>query len=163
MKYKLTDISFDNLQYSPKDLLTGTLINVKYSGETLEFQTPKVFIQDIIREAGKEYLLLQIKSNQACKKFFEKILELENNFVCKFNATLIKSTVEDDHFIVKVPFVYSKPDITVFSDNGNLFNYYHLSKGMEIICLLFCDKLWMNKDNSFQYYLQVKEIMLLKK
>ena len=120
-------------------------------------------IQDIIREAGKEYFLLKIKSNQACKKFFEKILELENNFICKFNATLIKSIVEDDHFIVKVPFVYSKPSIRVFSDNGSLFNYYQLSKGMEIICLLFYDKLWMNKDNSFQYYLQVKEIMLLKK
>lgn len=163
MKYKLTDISFDNLEYTPKELNTGTLINIKYSGEALEFQTPKVLIQDIIREAGKEYFLLKIKSNQACKKFFEKILELENNFICKFNATLIKSIVEDDHFIVKVPFVYSKPSIRVFSDNGSLFNYYQLSKGMEIICLLFYDKLWMNKDNSFQYYLQVKEIMLLKK
>jgi hypothetical protein len=162
MKYKLTDISFDNLEYTPKDLVTGTLVNLKYSGETLEFQTPKVLIQDIIRENGKEYLLLKIKSNEACKKFFEKILELENAFNKKFNGTLIKSIFENDHFIVKVPFVYSKPTITVYFHDGSLFNYYHLSKGMEIICLLYYDKLWMNKD-SVHYYLQVKEIMLLKK
>ena len=161
MKYKLTDISFDNFEYIPKDLNTGTLINLKYSGETLEFQTPKVFIQDIIKEAGKEYLLLKIKSNQACKKFFEKILELENQFTSKFSG-VVKSVLEDDHFMVKVPFVHSKPNITVYSHDGTLFNYYHLSKGMEIICLVYYDKLWINKDYIY-YHLQVKEIMLLKK
>jgi len=163
MKYKLTDISFDNLEYIPKELITGTVINVKYSGETLEFQTPKVLIQDIIKEAGKEYLLLKINPNQACKKFFEKILELENEFTSKFNTTSIKSIFENDHFIVKVPFVHSKPNTNVYSHDGSLFNYYHLCKGMNIICLVYCEKLWMNKDSSFHYHLQVKEIMLLKK
>ena len=71
------------------------------------------------------------------------------------------SIFENDHLKVKVPFTFKKP-ITKVYHNGQLFNYYHLCKGMEIICLLQCDKLWADHSNLF-YYLQVKEIMLLKK
>ena len=99
MKYKLTDISFDNLETSSKELNQGTIINVTYLGQSLEFQTPKVIIQDIIREAGKEYFLLKINPNQACKKFVEKILELEKWFEKKWNDTVI-SIFDSDHFTV---------------------------------------------------------------
>ena len=162
MKYKLTDISFDKLEYSPKELNTGTLINLKYDNEILEFQTPKILIHEIIKEGGKEYFLLKIIGNEACKKFIQKILELEQSFNKHFGVT-VKSIFEGDHFIVKIPFIFSKPNMNVYSSDNSLFNYYHLSKGMEIICLLQCNKLWMNKDSSFYYHLQVKEIMLLKK
>ena len=157
MKYKLTDISFDNLETSSKELNQGTIINVTYLGQSLEFQTPKVIIQDIIREAGKEYFLLKINPNQACKKFVEKILELEKWFEKKWNDTVI-SIFDSDHFTVKIPFVSTRPNINVYID-GCLFNYYKLTKGMEIICLLVLDKLW--KNDSIHYNLQVKEIMLI--
>jgi len=163
MKYKLTDISFDSLEFSSKELPAGTLVNFKYSGEHLEFQTPKVIIHEIIKEAGKEYLLLKIVGNEACKKFFQKIHELECAFNKKLPKCTIKSIFEADHFIVKIPFSSSKPNINVYSSDGNLFNYYHLSKGMDVICLLQCGKLWIDQNNLICYHLQVKEIMLLKK
>ena len=153
MKYKLLDVSFNDIEYIvSKEFSDGNIItNVKYLGQPLEFQTPKVLIKDIIKESGKEYLYLEIFGNLACKKFVEKLLEFESR-------NTLKSVFQDNYFIVKVPFVGSKPTAQVYSNNGQLFNYYHLAKGMEIICLIRIDKLW---NNTF-YHLQVKEIMLLK-
>jgi len=166
MKYKLTDVSFDKISYTTKELkekydkCDNCIINVKYISESLEFQTPKILIQEIIKENEKEYLILKIIGNKACKSFFDKIHELEKSFEKQFKVK-VHSIFENDHFKVKVPFISEKPNIKVYHEN-QLFNYYQLSKGMEIICLLQCDKLW--KDSFHLYYnLHVKEIMLLKK
>jgi hypothetical protein len=164
MKYKLTDVSFDKITYTTKEInydkYDKCIINVKYISESLEFQTPKILIQEIIKENEKEYLILKIIGNKACKSFFDKIHELEKSFEKHFKVK-VNSIFENDHFKVKVPFISEKPNIKVYHNN-QLFNYYQLSKGMEIICLLQCDKLW--KDPFHLYYnLHVKEIMLLKK
>ena len=155
MKYKLTDLSFNHFEYCSKELVSGTVVNLKYNGQLLEFQTPKVIIQDIIKESDKEFLCLQILGTLACKKFFDKILEFESVLTEHFNLP-IQSIFKGDHFNVKV----QVPSVEVFF-NGSLFNYYHLRKGMEIICLVQCDKMWIS--NSLNYHLHVKEIMLLKK
>jgi hypothetical protein len=160
MKHKLTEIDFDKIDFSTKELDNGKFMNIKYNSDTLEFQTPKVFIHEIIKEDEKEYLILKIKANQACKLFFDKIHELEKSFEDKFKQN-VQSVFNDDHLKVKVPFTFKKPTTKVYHDE-QLFNYYHLCKGMEIICLLQCDKLWSDHLNIF-YNLQVKEIMLLKK
>ena len=155
MKYKLTEVDFKDLYFSNKDLPKGTVVNVTYRGESLEFQTPKICIQEIIKDSDGEYLLLKLFPNEACKKFFLKILELEKfvNVSSLFNGDLLK---------VKVKYSHSKPLIDVCYE-GSLFNYYHLTKGMEIICLLEFHKLWINEYSIKNYNLSVKEIMLLKK
>ena len=55
----------------------------------------------------------------------------------------------------KIPFKYSKPLIKVYKDN-KLFNYYHLAKGMEIICLLNLSKLWVNFKNEINKFYILK-------
>ena len=49
MKYKLTEVNFKDLHVSNKDLPKGTVVNISYCGESLEFQTPKMCIQEIIK------------------------------------------------------------------------------------------------------------------
>ena len=50
--------------------------------------------------------------------------------------------------------------VTVYK-GSSLFNYYHLSKGMEIICLVNLSKLWINFKNEGSYNLNVKEILVI--
>ena len=110
-------------------------------------------IHEILKDSGNEYMVLKIYGNQACQKFFLKILELEKsiNTVSLFQGDLIT---------VKIPFKFSKPMVDVYH-NGSLFNYYHLSKGMDVLCLLEFHKLWINEYKEVKYNLTVKEIMLL--
>jgi len=159
MKYKLKDIVFDEISFDKINIENGTLLNLKYKNDSLEFQTPKVTIDSLIKENNHEYLILKIFGNEACKLFFSKINELETQFSDNLNNK-IKSVFTEDNFIVKIPFKYSKPLIKIYKEDS-LFNYYHLSKGMKIICLLNIDKIWINTYNEPNYTLTVKEIMVI--
>jgi hypothetical protein len=175
MKYKLKYINGDLLEYS---LISNSTINnncklidVKYQNDSLEFQTPKVLIEKIINENDKHYLLLKLIPTQACRTFFNKILELEHSIEKNKNAKWFNNELEiipltsiftDVFFKVKIPFKYSKPQINIFSNsNGKLFNYYSLREGMEIICLLSINKLWINFDNTINYNLIANEIIII--
>jgi hypothetical protein len=178
MKYKIKDILLDKIDYSlivNSGIGNGNnnckFINFTYSGNEIEFQTPKVLIEKIIKEGNKEYMLLKIIGTEACKSFYLKIVEIEKNHNIKlnkkwFDKTLpinnIKTIFEEDCFRVKVPFRYQKPLATCYSSNGNLFNYYRLKEGMEIICLLTCGNIWINYDNVASYNLSVKELLVTK-
>ena len=97
-------------------------------------------------------LMVQFDKLLRSHNFWEILfLEVENEDILVFN---------EDCFIVKIPFKYSKPLIKVYKDN-KLFNYYHLAKGMEIICLLNLSKLWVNFKNEISYNLNVKEILVI--
>ena len=159
MKYKLKELNFNNISFNKVELNNGTIINLKYVNESLEFQTPKIIINDLIKENGKEYLVLKIIGNQACKTFCSKINELETYFSESLKNP-IRTIFNEDLFTVKIPFKNSNPLIKVYKDNS-LFNYYHLSKDMEIICLLGIDKIWINNYNEPSYNLIVKEIMVI--
>jgi hypothetical protein len=169
MKYKLKEINLDDVSFNKIDVTNGKIVNLKYKNDSLEFQTPKIIIEDLIKENNQEFIILKILGNQACKLFCSRIIEFEN----LFNTILQKNkdwfhgspseikTIFNEHlFIVKIPFKYSRPLVKVYKDNS-LFNYYHLSKGMEIICLITLDKLWINTINEPSYNLNVKEIMVL--
>lgn len=175
MKLKLKEIDFEKLVYSLNNGIFGEeckMINYSYQGSEFEFQTPKVIIEKIIKENSKEYLLLKILGTEACRTFYSKISELEdthNSVISKhnewFNNSLpignVKSVFKGQTFLVKVPFKYSSPNIKIYKDS-RLFNYYHLKEGMEIICLLGCNNLWINFDNNVSYHLILKEIMITK-
>jgi hypothetical protein len=177
MKYKLKDIDFindRNIKYSLG--LNNTnykLINFTYLKESFEFQTPKVLIEKLIKENNKEYLLLKILPTEACKTFCKKILEFENKHNIELNKhkhwfnknisiSLIKSVFNEDCFIVKVPFKGTNPQIKIYDKDSNLFNYYLLKEGMEIICLLNFSNIWINFDNTPSYNLIIKEILITK-
>ena len=147
MKYKITELDFNKLKYSSKELQNGTIYNLD---TPIEFQTPKMIIHEIIKESNHEYLLLELQQNEACRKFFLKIKELEQSIPGNLHSLLNESI-----FKVKVKYSFSRPLVNVYSDNKP-FNYYHLSKGMEIICLLEFHKIW----NYSHYNLTVKEILL---
>ena len=146
------------------------MINFTYNSDTLEFQSPRVLIEKIIKENGKEYLLLKIIGTEACKSFCSKIIELEkchsDNIKPFFNknlpTSLIKSIFSEQTFMVKVPFKNENPQIDIYHAD-NLFNYYHLAPGMEIICMLMCNNIWINFDNVASYNLTIKEILVTKK
>ena len=83
MKYKLKDVDFDKIEYkyslNSNNGMGNTnckLINFTYLKEELEFQTPKVLIEKILKENNKEYLVLKIIPTEACKTFCRKILEM---------------------------------------------------------------------------------------
>jgi hypothetical protein len=154
MKYKLINTDFSNLKFNKGiENSLGKLINITYLNESFEFQTPKMTIHKIIKENGKEYIIFKIVN----KSFQNKILELE-----KYLAGYLKKTtvsILNDLFIkLKVQIKYSKPIITIIYNN-ELFNYYHLVPGMEVICLVTLNTLWIN--DSINYNLTIKEILKL--
>jgi hypothetical protein len=180
MKYKIKEIQFEKLKYNYSlnsnngKFNNCKLIQFTYNEEDLEFQTPKVILNDIINEDNKHYLILKVLPTEASRTFYTKINELEekhNNTLQKhsdwFNSSLprdaIKSNLDEDIFKVKIPFKYSNPVTKCYDKESNLFNYYHLKKGMEIICLLSTNSLWINFDNSVSYNLSAKEILITKK
>lgn len=183
MKFKLKDIDFNNMEYvynintnnglGNSKLISSKLINLTYMKDELEFQTPKVIIKKIVKENDKEYLFLQIIGNEGCKTFYSKIKELEENHNREllknkdwFNKNLeinnIKSIFKEDIFTVKIPFKYSKPIVKIYDKDSRLFNYYSLKPGMEVMCLLSCNNIWVNFDNTTTYNLIVKEILITK-
>ena len=159
MKYKIKEIDCSSIVFNKTQLEQGTILNIKYKSDSLEFQTPKVVIDSLIKENDHEYLVLRILATQACKTFCSKITEIETFFE-DYLKSFIKPVFKEDLFTVKIPFKYSKPLIKIYKDDS-LFNYYHLEKGMEIICLLGIDKIWINKYNEPNYNLIVKEIMVI--
>ena len=159
MKYKLKELDFNNFVFDKVDLNDNKIINIKYLNESLEFQTPKLIIESLIKENNHEYLLLKIIGNKACETFCSKIFELEEYFN-KYIKNKIKSIFNEETFTVKIPFKSLNPQIKVYKDN-KLFNYYHLTKGMEIICLVNLSKLWTNIKNETNYNLNVKEILII--
>lgn len=160
MKYKIKEIDFDKLKFDEVNKLlnvNGTVVNISYLSESLEFQTPKVIIESL--ESTNGTIILKILPTEACNLFCSKIYELEKNIKKKYN---IESIFTKDTFKIKVPFNYSKPTIKISSKETNFFNYYHLKKGMEIICLLTINKLWVNANGEPNYNLNVKEILITK-
>ena len=162
MKFKLKYLNTEFLKYS--EVLNknfgnnGKLLNVTYHGESLEFQTPKVFIEKIIKEPGdKEYLLLKIIPNEGCRMFYQKITEIESHIGILGS---IESNLIGTCFKVKIPFKYGKPQLNIFSKDDYLFNYYHLVEGMEVTLLLSINNIWINPDGIINYSLIVNEILI---
>ena len=163
MKYKLKDIEFDNFKFDKVNLNDNKIININYNENSLEFQTPKIIIENLIKENDHEYISCRIIGNKASETFCSKMLLMESFFnekLNKYNCLDIKSIFNEDCFIVKIPFKYSRPQINVYKDN-KLFNYYHLTKGMTIICLVNISKIWINYKNESNYNINVKEIMVI--
>ena len=158
MKSKIKEIDCKDISFSTVELSNGTLRNIKYKNEMLEFQTPRMTIDSLCKENDKEYLILKIIGTQACKTFCLKLLEIEKYF-SEMVKSKITSVFNEDHIRVKIPFKYSRPLVKVYK-NESLFNYYHICKDMEIISLVTIDKIWIHEDNAV-YNLNVKEIMVL--
>jgi len=160
MKIKLKYLNTEFLKYS--EVLNknfgnnGKLLNVTYNGQSLEFQTPKVFIEKIIKcSDDKEYLLLKIIPNEGSRIFYQKISEIESNI----SISSIESNLSGDCFKVKIPFKYGKPQLNIFSKDY-LFNYYHLVEGMEVILLLSISNIWTIPGGLSTYSLIVREILI---
>ena len=161
MKIKLKYLNTELIKYS--EVLNknfgnnGKLLNVTYNGQSLEFQTPKVFIEKIIKEPGdKEYLLLKIIPNEGSRIFYQKISEIESNIGI---LGIFESNLVGDCFKVKIPFKYGKPQLNIFSKDS-LFNYYHLVEGMEVILLLSISNIWTIPGGLSTYSLIVREILI---
>ena len=158
MKIKLKYLNTELIKYS--EVLNknfgnnGKLLNVTYNGQSLEFQTPKVFIEKIIKEPDdKEYLLLKIIPNEGSRIFYQKISEIESIL------GNIESNLSGDCFKVKIPFKYGKPQLNIFSKDY-LFNYYHLVEGMEVTLLLSISNIWTIPGGISTYSLIVREILI---
>jgi hypothetical protein len=169
MKIKLKNITFENLEFCKSKQLYGNIVNFSYNKEPLEFQTPKVLIEDFIKENNKEYILLKILPTEACKTFCSKLNELEETFNKNFKEnpdwffqgghSPVQSIFKDDCFLVKIPFRNGQPQVRFYTKEG-LVNYNILEKGMCVICLITIDKLWISNYNDANYYLTVKEMMI---
>jgi hypothetical protein len=157
MKYKLKDINPSLLKYTsiPSN---ERLFNIEYLGTPLEFQTPKVVLEEIVKEDNKQYLLLKLIGTEACKTFYTKVVALEENHRTSKGVESVKSIFKGDCFLVKVPFRGDSVGVKVH-DREKLCNYYHLKKGNELICLLSVGQIWIS-DNNISYVPHVKEILV---
>ena len=148
---KLKDIDFNILKFDKGVTIgEGTLFNLK----TLEFQTPKVTINEILTTGDKGYLFLKLNPTEACRKFYLFILSFEQFLNKRFNRSVNK-IFDEEVFKVKINIKSCK-----IYDNDKLCNWYHLKPETEVICLVNIDKIWIN--NEINYNLNIKEIMLLK-
>jgi hypothetical protein len=159
MKYKLKDICLEQISFNKSKLDSGIIYNLKYNDECLEFQSPKMILESIHKEKNNEYIALKVLPTQACKSFYLKIKEIELFFGATFKNP-VNSVFYDSFMRVKVPFKFEKP-LTKIYKTDSLFNYYNLSQGMEVICLLSIDKVWVNNFDEPSYQLNVKEIMII--
>ena len=158
MKYRLKEIDCTKFETNKTQLNNGTIVNIKYHSGSLEFQSPKLIIHELLKENDHEYIVLELLNTEACKTFYLKVMEIENYFSKKSEFNL-KSVFNENHVTVKIPFRNKNPLIKIYKDE-QLFNYYHLTVGMKIICLLGIDKIWINNFNEQSYHLIIKEIMI---
>ena len=52
---KLKELDFNNFSFDKVDLNDNKIINIKYLNESLEFQTPKLIIESLIKENNQKY------------------------------------------------------------------------------------------------------------
>ena len=156
MKYRLKEIDPEQLTFNKTQLNNGTIVNVKYRDEHLEFQTPKMKIN---RLEKPNYIILELLGTQACKTFYTKIMEIEKQLAPEINNP-IKSVFQENLLTIKIPFSKSENPLVKVYREDQLFNYYHLEESMEVICLIGLDKVWINNFNEYSYQLTAKEIMV---
>ena len=161
MKYKIKEIDVNNFVFNRTQLNNGTIVNLKYLEDTLEFQSPKMVMREIKKENDNEYLILELLGTQACKTFYLKVLEIEDYFNKKLNNNLTKSVFCENFVTLKIPFKGSSTPLVKVYKNDSLFNYYHLTADTQVLCLLSLDKIWINNFNEPSYHLNVKEIMVI--
>jgi hypothetical protein len=145
---KLKELILNQIKFVSKDLPNGTIVNVKYLDEPFQFQLPKGSIEYI----GNEHLTLNINNNL----FFGLIGSLEDYMSTRFNRP-IESIISENFVQLKLPFRNSRPEFKVLLDN-RLFNYHNLISGMEVICIVSLDKLWIT--DKINYTLTIKDILL---
>ena len=160
MKYKIKELEIEDALFTfDKIPFQGnTILHVKYKHDTLEFQSPKMCVGSVIKENNKEYFLLRLASTKAHQIFCSKVYDIEKVFSRKFGN--IRSAIDTENVIVKIPCKNGNPLVKVYKEN-KLFNYYHITQGMEIMCLIGINKLWMNSNKEVYYNLIVKEINVM--
>jgi hypothetical protein len=140
---KLKEIDLRNFTFVKSIQSQGTLTNVKYDGEILTFQTPKILVHRVVMENNKKYLFLKLLPTQASEMFKSKISEIESRFSLhsNFNEDILKVKINDKTRLY----------------TNTLVNMSLLKEGDIVICLVSFEKIW---NNEF-YYLVVKEIKVI--
>ena len=148
MKYKLKELTFEDIKYNECKTSLGKIINLE---ESFDFQTPTVRIIEI----DTDYITLSLLPSEACNIFYNKIHDFEKKIKELFNN--VTPLFENETFKVKI-----KNDSFKIYYQGNQFNRYHLKPGMDIICLVSISKLWENVYNVINYTLKVNEMVIKK-
>lgn len=164
MKVKLKNIDYSLINYNEVNSSTlndGTLVNISYLDNELEFQSCKTIINSI----NNNYFELKLLPTEASRTFYNKLIQLENEYnkylLTKNINKQIKSIFKNEYFTVKIPFKNNHPLVKVYDKDNKLINFYKLINNNTIICLFVCKNLWITKDSDIHYQLTVKEILLL--
>jgi hypothetical protein len=152
---KLKELDLKRLQFIKSELKNGTIVNVSYKEEygsdPFLFQIPK----GVIEFVNTEYLILNVSN----KKFESLIKSIEQFFEQRFGKPV--ESILDKHLKLKLKFSKSlKPEFKVIN-NDNLYNFYNLSQGDTVICVVSLEKVWISE--VINYNLKVKEINLKNK
>ena len=143
----LKELNFDNLKFTKCLTGLGTIYNLN---NPIEFQTPCVKITEI----DNDYITLQILPTQACKIFFLKIHEFEQTLKTLFVNQEVIGLFDGSFFKIKVK---NNKNFKIYL-NGNLFNFYHLRPGDQVLLLVSISKLWDN--GTINYNLNIHEMVL---
>jgi hypothetical protein len=146
---KLKELELKQINFVKSDKANFTIVNVSYQNEPFVFQCPKCKIEFI----ENDLLIVEIKN----VTFLSLLRSIENFLEQRFKLP-VNSLIENN--LVKFKLKVSKslrPEFKIIN-NGSLFNFHNLSAGMEIICLVSLEKLWITE--SINYSLTVKEINL---
>jgi hypothetical protein len=151
MKYKLKELNFDTVNFNLGNSTDyGKVFNIN---DIIEFQTPKVIFEKVLKEDDKEYLILSLLPTEASKIFYSKINEFEE-MLKKFGK--VNSIFNGETFKVKVPFRNGNPLVKIYNDY-NLLNYYSLKSKVTLIILLNISKIWTNSE-TVSYNLNAIEV-----
>ena len=161
---KIKDLNVENILFSKKNLLNGsTIINLSFLdySEKICFQTPKVYISEII---NNKYLIFKLLNTHSTEVFINKIKEIENYLSNKLNIKINSLINESEwNFLkVKIPFKNGSPCIKIINDN-NLVNFYKLSNFInnKLILLLDYKYIFIDINNKGTLNLLVNKIIFL--
>lgn len=144
---KIKEFNFDNLQFSEDQ--TGTLVNVKYSGEFFIFQSPGMVVDQISQSE------LIVRYSGKGKTHFKNFIGiLESGLSKKFKGKTVASLEKMDSLKIKL-----SKNVRVINEHSVLDTIYSI-KNKNVILLLNIKVLYIS-FNVIHYSLTTNEILIL--
>ena len=154
---KLKELNLDNLKFIKKQINeNSSIINVFNKDEILFFQTPKMYLKEIVN--GK-YLIFELINTNSTKEFINDFLNLEKKYAKTINYT-ITSLINDNTIKIKIP--HNKPKI--YNNEGILLTIDNLknNKNKKMSCILNSKYIWIYESTA-TLNITVEEIMVHEK
>jgi hypothetical protein len=150
---KLKELNLDNLKFIKKQINeNSSIINIFNKDEILFFQTPKMYLKEIV---NSKYLIFELINTNSTKEFINDFLDLEKKYSKSINYT-ITSLINDNTLKIKIP--HNK--IKIYNNQGILLTIDNLKNNKKkMSCILNSKYIWIYESTA-TLNLTVEEIMI---